>query len=78
MPTRITDSINELSNVDLKFPIIADPTREVARLYDMLDEQDLTNLDEKGWVGRRSQSSQVRTDTWRRQNPFYRPLGLHH
>ncbi|KAI5481857.1 mitochondrial peroxiredoxin 6, 1-Cys peroxiredoxin [Pseudohyphozyma bogoriensis] len=40
--------INELSNVDLKFPIIADPTREIAKLYDMLDEQDLTNLDEKG------------------------------
>ncbi|GAA6017345.1 hypothetical protein JCM8202_005647 [Rhodotorula sphaerocarpa] len=30
------------------FPIIADPKREVAHLYDMLDEQDLTNLDEKG------------------------------
>jgi len=40
--------INELSNVDLKFPIIADPTREVAALYDMLDEQDLTNVDQKG------------------------------
>ncbi|SCZ88654.1 BZ3500_MvSof-1268-A1-R1_Chr2-1g04550 [Microbotryum saponariae] len=40
--------INELSNVDLKFPIISDPTREIAKLYDMLDEQDLTNIDEKG------------------------------
>lgn len=41
-------SINELSNVNLQFPIIADPTREIAKLYDMLDEQDLTNLDTKG------------------------------
>jgi len=40
--------INELSNVDLQFPIIADPSREIAHLYDMLDEQDLTNLDDKG------------------------------
>ncbi|POY75191.1 mitochondrial peroxiredoxin, thioredoxin peroxidase [Rhodotorula taiwanensis] len=30
------------------FPIIADPKREVAHLYDMLDEQDLTNLDDEG------------------------------
>lgn len=43
-------SINELSKVDLSFPIIADPTREIAKLYDMLDEQDLTNLDQKGCV----------------------------
>ncbi|GAA6060500.1 hypothetical protein JCM10212_007131, partial [Sporobolomyces blumeae] len=42
------DDINKYGNVDLQFPIIADPTREVAKLYDMLDEQDLTNLDEKG------------------------------
>ncbi|GAA5902378.1 hypothetical protein JCM5296_003125 [Sporobolomyces johnsonii] len=40
--------INKFANVDLQFPIIADPSREVAKLYDMLDEQDLTNLDEKG------------------------------
>lgn len=40
--------INELSGTNLQFPIIADPSREVAHLYDMLDEQDLTNLDEKG------------------------------
>ena len=43
-------SINELSNVDLQFPIISDPSRKVAALYDMLDEQDITNLDDKGWV----------------------------
>jgi alkyl hydroperoxide reductase subunit AhpC len=29
-------SINELSNVNVKFPIIADPSREIAKLYDML------------------------------------------
>ncbi|ORY84068.1 thioredoxin-like protein [Leucosporidium creatinivorum] len=40
--------INELSNVDLQFPIISDPSRKVAALYDMLDEQDITNLDDKG------------------------------
>ncbi|KAL7006541.1 peroxiredoxin 1 [Cystobasidiomycetes sp. EMM_F5] len=40
--------INELSNVDLKFPIIADEDRKVAKLYDMLDAQDLTNVDQKG------------------------------
>ncbi|GEM09811.1 AMMECR1 domain containing protein [Rhodotorula toruloides] len=40
--------INKFGSVDLQFPIIADPTRDVAKLYDMLDEQDLTNLDEKG------------------------------
>lgn len=31
--------INEVNNVDLKFPIIADAKREVAALYDMLDYQ---------------------------------------
>jgi alkyl hydroperoxide reductase subunit AhpC len=40
--------INELSNTNLQFPIIADPERKVAHLYDMLDQQDLTNIDEKG------------------------------
>lgn len=40
--------INELSNVDLKFPIIADEDRKIATLYDMLDEQDATNKDDKG------------------------------
>lgn len=41
-------SINEVNSVNLKFPIIADPTREIAKTYDMLDEQDLTNVDQKG------------------------------
>ncbi|KAK9368541.1 thioredoxin-like protein [Lipomyces kononenkoae] len=30
------------------FPIIADPERKVAFLYDMVDHQDLTNIDTKG------------------------------
>ncbi|KAK9452637.1 mitochondrial peroxiredoxin PRX1 [Dipodascopsis uninucleata] len=30
------------------FPIIADPERKVAFLYDMVDEQDLSNIDTKG------------------------------
>ncbi|BGP62559.1 peroxiredoxin 1 [Rhodotorula toruloides] len=42
------EDINKFGSVDVQFPIIADPSREVAKLYDMLDEQDLTNLDEKG------------------------------
>lgn len=40
--------INELSQTDLQFPIIADADRQVAFKYDMLDAQDLTNIDEKG------------------------------
>merc|ERR1711939_679312 len=40
--------INETQGCTVDFPIIADPERKVAHLYDMLDEQDLTNLDEKG------------------------------
>ncbi|GAA5908633.1 hypothetical protein JCM8208_002168 [Rhodotorula glutinis] len=40
--------INKFGSVDLSFPIIADPSRKIAQLYDMLDEQDLTNLDDKG------------------------------
>jgi len=40
--------INKVSNVDLKFPIIADKNRDVATLYDMLDYQDPTNRDLSG------------------------------
>ncbi|KAH8922672.1 thioredoxin-like protein [Atractiella rhizophila] len=40
--------INELSNVTLSFPIIADPDRKVATTYDMLDALDATNVDAKG------------------------------
>ncbi|KAJ2135116.1 peroxiredoxin 1 [Coemansia sp. RSA 678] len=40
------DDINEVNNVNLKFPIIADKDRKVATLYDMLDsvEHDPTNV----------------------------------
>jgi glutaredoxin/glutathione-dependent peroxiredoxin len=40
--------INEISNTNLAFPIIADADRKVAFLYDMVDQQDLSNIDEKG------------------------------
>lgn len=40
--------INEISQTSLKFPIIADKERKVAYLYDMLDYQDTTNVDQKG------------------------------
>jgi len=45
---RWIDDINEVNNVSLNFPIIADDSREISTLYDMLDYQDLTNLDAKG------------------------------
>jgi alkyl hydroperoxide reductase subunit AhpC len=32
----------------VNFPIIADPDRQVATLFDMLDYQDPTNVDKKG------------------------------
>jgi glutaredoxin/glutathione-dependent peroxiredoxin len=32
----------------VQFPIIADADRKVAFLYDMIDQQDLDNIDEKG------------------------------
>jgi len=42
------NDINELSNVKLTFPIVADADRKVATLYDMLDAVDATNVDAKG------------------------------
>lgn len=42
------DDINDISGTNLQFPIIADADRRVAFLYDMVDQQDLTNIDEKG------------------------------
>ncbi|KAK3814916.1 MAG: thioredoxin-like protein [Benniella sp.] len=45
---RWIDDINEVNNVQLKFPIIADADRKISTLYDMLDYQDITNLDSKG------------------------------
>lgn len=40
--------INEISKTNLQFPIIADADRKVAFLYDMIDQQDLSNISEKG------------------------------
>ncbi|RAO71463.1 uncharacterized protein BHQ10_007475 [Talaromyces amestolkiae] len=40
--------INEVNNANLTFPIIADHDRKIAYLYDMLDYQDITNVDQKG------------------------------
>lgn len=42
------EDINDIAKTNLQFPIIADADREVAFLYDMVDQQDLTNIDEKG------------------------------
>ena len=40
--------IDEISGSKLQFPIIGDKERKVAYLYDMLDHQDTTNVDQKG------------------------------
>ncbi|KAK7961712.1 mitochondrial peroxiredoxin PRX1 [Apiospora aurea] len=40
--------IDEVTGSKVSFPIIADKERKVAYLYDMLDYQDTTNVDEKG------------------------------
>ncbi|KAL9599422.1 MAG: hypothetical protein Q9219_003859 [cf. Caloplaca sp. 3 TL-2023] len=40
--------INEISKTSLSFPIIADPQRQIAWQYDMVDAQDTTNVDQKG------------------------------
>ncbi|KAJ5225288.1 Peroxiredoxin PRX1 [Penicillium chermesinum] len=40
--------IDEVTGSNLKFPIISDPERKVAYLYDMVDYQDTTNVDQKG------------------------------
>jgi alkyl hydroperoxide reductase subunit AhpC len=45
---RWIEDINEISKTNLQFPIIADADRNVAFLYDMVDQQDLQNIDEKG------------------------------
>src|SRR5688572_15336102 len=42
------EDINEVNNVNVDFPIIADGDRTVAKLYDMLDNLDATNVDTKG------------------------------
>ncbi|KAK4201691.1 thioredoxin-like protein [Triangularia verruculosa] len=43
----ITD-IKDVTGSQVTFPIIADKERKVAYLYDMIDYQDTTNVDEKG------------------------------
>jgi glutaredoxin/glutathione-dependent peroxiredoxin len=40
--------IDEVNNVSVNFPIIADADRKISALYDMLDYQDITNVDTKG------------------------------
>lgn len=40
--------INEITGCQLSFPIIADPERRIATLYDQIDYQDATNVDDKG------------------------------
>ncbi|KAG5367153.1 Mitochondrial peroxiredoxin PRX1 [Yarrowia sp. B02] len=40
--------IDEVNDSKLTFPIIADPTRQISLLYDMIDHQDATNVDSKG------------------------------
>lgn len=40
--------IDEVTGSNLKFPIISDPERKVAYLYDMIDYDDTTNVDQKG------------------------------
>lgn len=40
--------IDELSGSKLSFPIIGDKDRQVALLYDMIDQQDATNVDSRG------------------------------
>ncbi|KAG8948836.1 hypothetical protein FRC04_009301 [Tulasnella sp. 424] len=40
--------INNVGKTELSFPIIADADRKVSVLYDMLDQQDATNIDQKG------------------------------
>ena len=40
--------INEISQTNLRFPIIGDKERKVALAFDMLDHQDTTNVDQKG------------------------------
>lgn len=42
------DDINDIGGTPLRFPIIGDPDRTVATLYDMLDALDPTNRDAAG------------------------------
>ncbi|KAK3071326.1 peroxiredoxin 1 [Teratosphaeriaceae sp. CCFEE 6253] len=44
------DDINEVANTTVQFPIIADATRDVAWLYDMISTPDLENLARTGGI----------------------------
>ncbi|KAI0693154.1 cysteine peroxiredoxin [Cytidiella melzeri] len=39
---------NKTAPTCVEYPIIADPERKIARLYDMLDEEDMTNVSSDG------------------------------
>lgn len=45
---RWISDINETQNSNVQFPIIADADRHIAWTYDMVDDQDITNKDERG------------------------------
>ena len=64
--------IKDFSGNNVGFPIIADKQRQVAYLYDMLDYQDTTNVDEKGIVSCRGLIKNAP------QNLLTRLRGLHH
>lgn len=42
------DDINEVCSTNVEFPIIADADRKVAYLYDMVSQDDLDNIAQKG------------------------------
>lgn len=44
------EDINEVSNTNVQFPIIADADRNVAWLYDMISEDDLVKLQKEGGI----------------------------
>jgi len=44
----INDYGSKFGPTNVQFPIIADADRKISTLYDMLDEQDATNRDNKG------------------------------
>ncbi|TVY61411.1 Peroxiredoxin PRX1 [Fusarium oxysporum f. sp. cubense] len=44
----LVEDINEVSNKNLQFPIIADADRRVAFLYNIISQEDLDNIAEEG------------------------------
>ncbi|EMG47624.1 Mitochondrial peroxiredoxin PRX1, partial [Candida maltosa Xu316] len=42
------NDMEDISGTRVKFPIISDYDRKVSVLYDMLDHQDASNVDNKG------------------------------